>query len=61
MSPTTFVHIRESIPPAAADEQEADIRVDKILDIRRQLGEGRYSIADKLDVVIDRLLEEILK
>ncbi len=38
-------------------EEEPEIRVEKILDIRRQLGEGRYSIADRLDVVVDRMIE----
>lgn len=37
--------------------EEPEIRVEKILDIRRQLIEGRYSIADRLDVVIDRMIE----
>jgi hypothetical protein len=37
-------------------DEEPEIRVDKILDIRRQLGEGRYSIEDRLDVVVDRIL-----
>ncbi len=38
---------------------EQEIRVEKVLDIRRQLGEGRYSLADRLDVVVDRLLDEL--
>jgi hypothetical protein len=38
-------------------DEEPEIRVEKILDIRRQLGEGRYSIADRLDVVVDRMIE----
>jgi len=38
---------------------EPEIRVEKVLDIRRQLGEGRYSIADRLDAVIDRIIEEL--
>jgi hypothetical protein len=36
-------------------DDEPQIRVDKVLDIRRQLGEGRYRIGDCLDVVIDRI------
>ncbi|MEN6337388.1 MAG: flagellar biosynthesis anti-sigma factor FlgM [Phycisphaerales bacterium] len=43
----------------ALDEEEPEIRVEKILDIRRQLGEGRYSIEDRLDVVIDKILAEL--
>jgi hypothetical protein len=37
-------------------EAQPQIRVEKVLDIRRQLGEGRYSVADRLDAVVDRLL-----
>lgn len=40
--------------------EEPEIRVEKVLDIRRQLGEGRYSITDRLDVVIDRIIEDLL-
>jgi hypothetical protein len=42
-----------------AVDDEPEIRVEKVLDIRRQLGEGRYSIADRLDAVIDRIIEEL--
>jgi len=38
------------------EKKKPEVRIDKILDIRRQLGEGRYSIAERLDVVVDRLL-----
>jgi hypothetical protein len=34
-------------------------RQDKVLNIRRQLTEGTYAVADRLDVVIDRVLEVI--
>jgi len=40
-------------------KDEPDIRVDKILDIRRQLGEGRYNIKIRLDFVIGRILAEL--
>lgn len=40
-------------------ENEPEIRVEKVLDIRLQLGEGRYSIADRLDAVIDRIIEDL--
>ena len=36
-----------------------EIRVEKVLGIRRQLGEGRYSLAERLDVVVDKLLDEL--
>lgn len=41
-------------------QQAPEINVEKVLAIRRQLGEGRYSVAEKLDVVVDRILEKLL-
>jgi hypothetical protein len=37
------------------------VRVKKVLSVRRQLGEGRYCVTKKLDVVVDRLLEDLLQ
>jgi hypothetical protein len=34
-------------------------RQDKVLDIRRQLTEGTYAVADRLDRAIDRILEAV--
>jgi len=34
-------------------------RQDKVLDIRRQLAEGTYEVADRLDRAIERVLETI--
>ena len=45
---------------AATGQQEPQFRVEKILDIKRQLGEGHYDIEEKLDVVVSRLLEDLL-
>jgi hypothetical protein len=36
-----------------------DIRRGKVLDIHRQLTEGTYEVADRLDRAIDRVLEAI--
>jgi anti-sigma28 factor (negative regulator of flagellin synthesis) len=52
--------IHEACSPAAVAGQEPSFRVEKVLDIKRQLAEGRYDIAEKLDVVVDRLLEDLL-
>jgi hypothetical protein len=41
-------------------QQIPEIDVEKVLVMRRQLREGRYCVADKLDVVVDRLLEKLL-
>jgi len=40
-------------------DEQPEIRVEKVLDIRRQLGEGTYSLADRLDVVIDRIIQDL--
>ena len=45
---------------AAAAQQEPQLRAERVLDIKRQLGEGRYEIEEKLSVVVDRLLEDLL-
>lgn len=50
----------ESGSAVAVVEQEPSFRVEKVLDIKRQLAEGRYEITEKLDVVVDRLLEDLL-
>ncbi len=42
-----------------AEDEPTDIRVDKVIEIRRQLGEGTYSIEDRLDVVIERIIEDL--
>ncbi len=34
-------------------------RRDKVLDIRRQIAEGTYEVADRMDRAIDRVLEAI--
>lgn len=47
-------------PPVAVEEREPPFRAEKVLDMKRQLAEGRYDIAQKLDVVVDRFLEDLL-
>jgi len=49
---------RASSAILGSDEQD-DIRVDKVLDIRRQLAEGTYSITDRLDVVVERIIKDL--
>ncbi len=44
---------------ALAGDETPEIRVDKVLDIRRQLGEGTYSIAERLDVVVERIIRDL--
>lgn len=49
--------VRSGVTSVAEDEPE--IRAEKVLQIRRELGEGTYSIADRLDVVIERIIREL--
>jgi len=60
MDSVVFTDERESGASVAAVEQELPFRVERVLDIKRQLAEGRYDLAGKLDVVADRLLEDLL-
>lgn len=41
------------------EDETTDIRVDKILEIRRQLGEGTYNIEERLDVVVERIIADL--
>jgi hypothetical protein len=50
----------ESEKTVVAAQNTPEIRVEKVLAVRRQLGEGRYCLAEKLDVVVDRILEDLL-
>jgi len=36
-----------------------EVRQEKILALRRQLTEGKYNLNERLDVVLDRVLEEL--
>jgi hypothetical protein len=45
--------------PILVEDEPTGIRVDKVLEIRRQLGEGTYSIEDRLDVVVERIIEDL--
>ncbi|HPC95274.1 MAG TPA: flagellar biosynthesis anti-sigma factor FlgM [Sedimentisphaerales bacterium] len=38
-------------------DHQPPIRRQKVREIRRQLRQGRYSVADRLDVVVERLLD----
>lgn len=49
-------HENGGVAVLVADEPE-EIRIDKVLTIRRELRAGRYHIADRLDTVVDKLLD----
>lgn len=36
-----------------------EIRQDKVLTLRRQITEGRYDLAERLNIALDRVLEDL--
>jgi hypothetical protein len=46
--------------PVPEREQNTRIRHDRVPVIRRKLRSGKYDIAKHLDIVVDRLIEDIL-
>jgi hypothetical protein len=36
-----------------------EIRRDKVLKVRRQIDEGRYDLAERLDLALERVLEDL--
>ena len=36
-----------------------EVRREKVLDVRRQLTEGRYNLNERLDIALDRVLEDL--
>jgi len=36
-----------------------EVRREKILDVRRQLTEGKYNLNERLDIVLDKVLEDL--
>ena len=36
-----------------------EVRKEKVLDVRRQITEGRYNLNERLDAALDRVLEEL--
>jgi hypothetical protein len=38
-----------------------EVRKKKVLDVRRQLTEGKYDLGSRLDVALDKVLEDLTK
>jgi hypothetical protein len=36
-----------------------EIRKEKVLKVRQQLGEGRYSVAERLDTVVEKIIKDL--
>ena len=57
----TVEYIENNMCCLAIPEQQGNqIRDSKVLEIRNEIWSGRYNPESHLDVVVDRLLEEIL-
>jgi hypothetical protein len=37
-----------------------EIRQEKVLDVRNQINEGKYNLNERLDLALDRVLEELI-
>jgi anti-sigma28 factor (negative regulator of flagellin synthesis) len=38
---------------------QAGIRVEKVREVRRQLGKGTYRVTDRVDTVVDRIIKDL--
>ncbi len=36
-----------------------EVRKEKVLDVRQQLSKGKYSLNERLDIVLDKVLEDL--
>jgi len=61
MNSTVWTCNRKRNNGVAPARDDSDVRVEKVLSVRRQLYEGTYSVAEKLDIALDRILEELLR
>ena len=61
MDSVACLYDRETGWAVAPAEQTSQIRIERVLAIRDQLTKGRYCIADRLDAVLDRILEDLLQ
>ena len=37
-----------------------EVRVEKVLNVRRQLTEGKYNLNERLDVALDKVLDDLI-
>jgi len=60
MNAPVYMDNRKTPLPNRVEAMSREIRADKIVEIKRQLDEGRYRVAERLDLVVDRIIEELL-
>lgn len=51
--------ISEAAQAASESRESAPIRFDRVAEIRAQIADGTYDTADKLDLAIDRLMDDL--
>ena len=61
MNSTVCTYTRKRNRGVAPPRNDPEVRVEKVLSVKRQLYEGRYSVAEKLSVALDRMLEKLLQ
>ena len=47
-------------PPTGISGPPTKVRKVKVLAVRQQLAEGKYDLSERLDIALDRLLEDII-
>lgn len=57
MNELTNSTLLADLPKSPAEQQ---MRRKKIMDIRRQLARGKYNINERLNVILDRILEDLI-
>jgi anti-sigma28 factor (negative regulator of flagellin synthesis) len=44
---------------AALRDPEGGIRVEKVREVRQQLGKGTYSVTDRVDTVVEKIIKDL--
>ena len=50
---------RRTQDSVARRDPEAGIRVEKVREVRQQLGEGTYRVTDRVDTVVERIIKDL--
>jgi anti-sigma28 factor (negative regulator of flagellin synthesis) len=44
---------------ATLHDPETGIRVEKVREVRQQLGKGTYSVTDRVDTVVEKIIKDL--
>ena len=50
---------RRTQDSASLRDPEAGIRVEKVREVRQQLGKGTYSVTDRVDTVVEKIIKDL--